>query len=408
MRFCPSGDPTRPARAVERSSSHDDVAFNWQPEPSFDEAVKNLHQDLTIAPWDEQTFSDFVSATLPSWPAVVAQPDGNSDYASASSSMSPVSGGVESRPCTGSDSSLSDYPGWSLEHFINESNELVCSSLTPTAPVAPAPVAQMLPRSVEEPQHHDTDRTGHMFQSSDCLAKATSLLLALSRQRPFAVTSEAVLQRNREVIDEMTRILACDCSRDGYLASVLGLVLFKLLAWYSAAAYGADQMQATTSACGTASWMLPTHSTLTSEAATSLSSPTLAAIPPSNLASYTKMLSQPVYSCGYESGEALIQQPSSSAAELRRSAQEVMKELHHTQRLMKLLASRASERRFSQDFMNIDHKGEEEQDLTAFLDFGEDVDTSQLSESMLNHIEGEVRKRFRLVCGATIQRLRIM
>ena len=91
-----------------------------------------------------------------------------------------------------------------------------------------------------------------------------------------------------------------------------------------------------------------------------------------------------------------------SIAEGRKSAQVVMAELHQPQRLIKLLASRAEERRQRQDSMSIDQ--------TSEYDLGDDesFDTSQLSESMLSQMEAEIRERFREVCGATIRRLRVM
>ena len=397
-------DSNRPSRGGEGPNSNDDESFAWQPESCFN-AVNNLHQDLSVAPWDEQTFSEFVSATMPTWPAPPPQPDGSSDYASVSSRLSSVSGGLESQPSPGIDLSLPDYPCWPLEHPVDESNELLYSSLTPTAPVAP--VAPMLPQSAEQPTTNEIDTADHKPEPSNCLAKAMTLLLSLSRQKPFAVTLDTVLQRNREVIGEMTKILSCDCSRDGYLASILGLVLLKLLAWYSAAASGADQTPCSTSAFGSISWTSFTDSTSTSGASTSFSSPSISS---QNLAGYPRKLSQPGYSCGWESGEAVLQQDSQSAAEGRKSAQVVMAELHQAQRLMKLLTTRAEERRSQQDSMNIDQMSEEEQAPTGSYDSRDDdnVDTSQLSESMLSHMEVEIGKRFRVVCAATIQRLRIM
>jgi hypothetical protein len=68
---------------------------------------------------------------------------------------------------------------------------------------------------------------------------------------------------------------------------------------------------------------------------------------------------------------------------------------------MKLLATRAEERRSQQDFMNIDKMS-----MEGIDDDG--VDVSMLSEALLSHMEEETRKRFRVVCAATIQKLRIL
>lgn len=47
---------------------------------------------------------------------------------------------------------------------------------------------------------------------------------------------QTVITQNRRTVEAIGSILQCDCSRDGYLLSVMALVVFKVLRWYAAAA----------------------------------------------------------------------------------------------------------------------------------------------------------------------------
>ncbi|KAK4168176.1 aflatoxin regulatory protein-domain-containing protein [Cladorrhinum sp. PSN259] len=47
---------------------------------------------------------------------------------------------------------------------------------------------------------------------------------------------QTVINQNRRTVEAVGSILSCSCSRDGYLLSVLALIVFKVLRWYAAAA----------------------------------------------------------------------------------------------------------------------------------------------------------------------------
>lgn len=46
----------------------------------------------------------------------------------------------------------------------------------------------------------------------------------------------AVITRNEATIEAMSTMLKCSCSQDGYLLSVMSLIIFKVLGWYAAVA----------------------------------------------------------------------------------------------------------------------------------------------------------------------------
>jgi hypothetical protein len=396
VRVFANNDSNKADRGSEGVSSSDDNdgSIVWQPETCF-EAVDSLQQDLAVETWDDRAFSELVSAAIPTWSTPQSKSNGTSDYASGSSCLGSVSEGFDGQSSSSVDLSLTDYSWPPFAQLIQEGSELLQPSMTPAAPVAPmVPVAPMLPRCAS----HQVDTTNHNPELSNCLTKASSLLVALCRSKPFvALTLDTVLERNREVISDMTTILSCDCSRDGFMSSILGLVLLKLLAWYSAAASAQAQPRCPPSAFGSIAWS-SSNSTSTSGSSPSLASPTMSSL---DLVGYNGTSSHPTYSCGYEGGETVLQQESLSPTDVRKSAQVVMAELHKAQRLMKLLATRAEERRSQQDFMNIDKMSREGID-------DDGVDVSMLSEALLSHMEEETRKRFRVVCAATIQKLRIL
>lgn len=62
---------------------------------------------------------------------------------------------------------------------------------------------------------------------------------------PFP-TIQSVIAQNERVVEAMDSILQCPCSqRDGYLLTVVSLVLFKILDWYSVAGRAAPTVKAT-------------------------------------------------------------------------------------------------------------------------------------------------------------------
>ena len=49
-------------------------------------------------------------------------------------------------------------------------------------------------------------------------------------------TAQAVIARNEATIEAVSTMLKCTCSQDGYLLSVMSLIIFKVLSWYAAVA----------------------------------------------------------------------------------------------------------------------------------------------------------------------------
>ncbi|EME38895.1 AflR regulatory protein-like protein [Dothistroma septosporum NZE10] len=49
-------------------------------------------------------------------------------------------------------------------------------------------------------------------------------------------TIDSVITENRQIVDQIVKILECPCSHDEYLLTIVHLVVFKVMAWYAAAA----------------------------------------------------------------------------------------------------------------------------------------------------------------------------
>ncbi len=49
-------------------------------------------------------------------------------------------------------------------------------------------------------------------------------------------TIQAVMAKNEHTIEDVSTMLRCSCSQDGYLLTIMSLIVFKVLSWYAAAA----------------------------------------------------------------------------------------------------------------------------------------------------------------------------
>ena len=68
---------------------------------------------------------------------------------------------------------------------------------------------------------------------------------AVSDAEPPFPTIQSVIAQNERIVEAMDSILQCPCSQqDGYLLSVLSLVLFRILDWYTAAGSAAPTVAA--------------------------------------------------------------------------------------------------------------------------------------------------------------------
>jgi hypothetical protein len=68
--------------------------------------------------------------------------------------------------------------------------------------------------------------------SNGCMSRATRGV-GKSSQVP---TVQAVIAQNETTIESVGTMLKCSCSQDGYLLSVMALIIFKVLGWYEAVA----------------------------------------------------------------------------------------------------------------------------------------------------------------------------
>ena len=50
------------------------------------------------------------------------------------------------------------------------------------------------------------------------------------------LTIQAVIAENEKTIEKISSMLQCSCSQDGYLLTIMALIVFKVLGWYAAAA----------------------------------------------------------------------------------------------------------------------------------------------------------------------------
>lgn len=93
---------------------------------------------------------------------------------------------------------------------------------------------------------HDTDRVASRDSDAllhSCLKRALRMLGRLFPTQNEAndagiqhPTTHAVIAANEEALSGIQEILDCPCSEDGYILVVVSLVLFKVIAWYAAAA----------------------------------------------------------------------------------------------------------------------------------------------------------------------------
>lgn len=60
-------------------------------------------------------------------------------------------------------------------------------------------------------------------------------------------TIKSVVMENEQTIESLTDMLQCPCSHDGYLLAIMYLIVFKILAWYAAAAREAPSKSSNTS-----------------------------------------------------------------------------------------------------------------------------------------------------------------
>ncbi|KAL9130268.1 MAG: hypothetical protein Q9217_001518 [Psora testacea] len=146
----------------------------------------------------------------------------------------------------------------------------------------------------------------------------TSLTVA---EPPFP-TIQSVIAQNKRVVEAMDSILQCTCSQqDGYLLTVLSLVLFKILDWYAVAGRAAPTVTTTT----TTAACCDSHNKL------HIFPPNLPTNPCCDIQGLSRSSTSQFVAC------SLCVDGEDSA---RMAAQMVLSELHRAQRLVNKLSAR--------------------------------------------------------------------
>ncbi|KXS96156.1 hypothetical protein AC578_2669 [Pseudocercospora eumusae] len=113
-------------------------------------------------------------------------------------------------------------------------------------------MSDLFSASLPEPQQQifsaPIDKNPHSYQeaclngSCSCLVEALSLMkqLVSSPSRNGAASPpniQTIIDRNEATIESVRRMLECSCSQDdGYLLSVMSLIIFRVLGWYATVA----------------------------------------------------------------------------------------------------------------------------------------------------------------------------
>lgn len=193
--------------------------------------------------------------------------------------------------------------------------------------------------------------------------------------RPLA-TVHSIVAENAQIIPSVSKMLHCPCSRDGYLLSIISLVVFKILDWYAAAA------AATSVGDGQAS-----STNFYAEHR-----------PPRHLEPVLPSPTNTVASSSYPGGGG-----GDSDDEGRMAAQLVLRELHRVQRLINLLSQRLK-CRGTRDGTTSTPSGDG--DSLNTLSNREESMSSPFSATMLEQLELDLRTRLRALSSNTVDVLR--
>lgn len=173
---------------------------------------------------------------------------------------------------------LEDFNDYSSSSFTNISSLFPGSSEANVTPTSQTPifstggsvVAHPNPDDAHVSMNIEASQAGqpcHLEPSSQCLARAQGLLARLSLDRPrcwnLSTDSgpssklpdfEYVVAQNERTSEGIRTILQCSCSNDSYLLVTLSLVVFKIIAWYTAAACAASGEDPILGASSSAEW----------------------------------------------------------------------------------------------------------------------------------------------------------
>lgn len=222
-----------------------------------------------------------------------------------------------------------------------------------------------------------------------CMSVALDLLMQLFPNAPTACTMpgsqpatckvpnlDSVISENKRIIEAITKLLDCPCSQDEYLLAIVSLVVFKIMAWYSAAA-------------GDKSLMDP------------------------GMSGNNPFVARPEQLGPSSFGEHVLQAPTTIGNycvdgndRSRMAAQLVLSELHRVQRLVNSLSKRLENIRVR----NCGLPSPSSASSSCYGDSGDsqihDAKVTPLSAPTFSQLETDLRKRLRMVSSETIDILR--
>lgn len=148
-----------------------------------------------------------------------------------------------------------------LDTFCFMDESLSAPITTPYSPpnslASPIYTGSSDPASGHKEDHHLPSLLDFSSSSGCCLVKSLGLMKELFPNSSTTACSvslspkhdslggdsaalppniQTVITQNRRTVESIGSILQCACSRDGYLLSVMALIVFKVLRWYAAAA----------------------------------------------------------------------------------------------------------------------------------------------------------------------------
>ena len=183
------------------------------------------------------------------------------------------------------DFGLEDFSDNSSSNFTNFSGLFPGTSEANATPNSKSPTCANCGSVVARPHPDDAHvsmTTGafqagqsyHSESSCQCLARTLGLLAQLSPGTPgwwtLAIDNnpapelphfERVIAQNEQISEAIRTILQCSCSNDSYLVVILSLVVFKIIAWYTAAARAASGEDSIPGVSNSAEWQSH-HNTL--------------------------------------------------------------------------------------------------------------------------------------------------
>jgi Aflatoxin regulatory protein len=189
-------------------------------------------------------------------------------------------------------------------------------------------------------------------------------------------TIESVISKNKQITEAISNMLDCPCLQDEYVVAIISLIVFKVMAWYAAAA---GDKALTDDGMG---WS-------------------------NHFAAYSERQQNPS-----SFGEQVVHLPTiignycvDGNDQSRMAAQLVLSELHRVQRLVNLLSKRLEDIRLRNGGLSGSSSGS-----SSVADSGDvqvvRMGTSPLSGPTFYQLEADLRKRLRAVSSETIDILR--